>query len=115
VEHHCLSCGACCARFRVSFYWGEGDDAHGRVPSERTVAISPFLRAMKGTEKNPPRCEALEGTLGVHVACAIYDQRPPPCREFEPSYENGVPNPACDAARKHIGLRPLSRADWSRA
>jgi len=115
VEHPCLSCGACCARFRVSFYWGEGDDAHGRVPSERTVAISPFLRAMKGTEKNPPRCEALEGTLGVHVACAIYDQRPPPCREFEPSYENGVPNPACDAARKHIGLRPLSRADWSRA
>lgn len=115
MEHPCRTCGACCARFRVSFYWGEGDDAHGGVPAERTVAISPFLRAMKGTEKHPPRCEALEGTLGVHVGCAIYDQRPPPCREFEPSYENGVPNPGCDAARIRIGLRPLARADWSRA
>jgi hypothetical protein len=71
----------------VSFYWGEGDDAHGGVPAERTVAISPFLRAMKGDEKNPPRCEALEARSACASGCGIYEQRPPPCREFEPSYE----------------------------
>jgi uncharacterized protein len=97
----------------VSFYWGEGDDAHGGVPAERTVAISPFLRAMKGTERNPAHCDALEGTLGVQVGCAIYDKRPPPCREFAPSYEDGVPNPGCDAARKGIGLAALGPSDWT--
>jgi Fe-S-cluster containining protein len=85
------------------------------VPADRTVAISPFLRAMKGTERNPPRCESLEGTLGGPVGCGIYERRPPPCREFVPSYEDGVPNPACDAARDRIGLRPLAREDWSPA
>jgi Fe-S-cluster containining protein len=67
---------------------------------------------MKGTDKYPPRCEALDGTLGVAVACSIYAHRPAPCREFVPSWEDGVPNPACDAARDRIGLPPLTRADW---
>jgi uncharacterized protein len=79
------------------------------------VAISPFLRAMKGTEKTPPRCVALGGTLGVNVGCDVYERRPSPCREFAPSWEAGVPNPACDAARRHLGLRPLAPSDWIRA
>ncbi|MLR39642.1 YkgJ family cysteine cluster protein, partial [Salmonella enterica subsp. enterica] len=25
VLNPCMTCGACCAYFRVSFYWAEGD------------------------------------------------------------------------------------------
>jgi uncharacterized protein len=108
MEHPCRTCGACCATLRVSFYWAEADDGHGVVPAERTVALSPFLRAMKGTEKVPPRCESLDGTPGVHTGCSIYDRRPSPCREFAPSWENGERNERCDAARASIGLPPLA-------
>ena len=38
--HPCLSCGACCAHFRASFYWAEADDqTPGGVPVA-TVAIN---------------------------------------------------------------------------
>ncbi|EER5964904.1 YkgJ family cysteine cluster protein, partial [Escherichia coli] len=37
----CMTCGACCAFFRVSFYWAEADDAGGKVPVSLTEQISP--------------------------------------------------------------------------
>ncbi|EFI5874754.1 YkgJ family cysteine cluster protein, partial [Escherichia coli] len=50
----CMTCGACCAFFRVSFYWAEADDAGGKVPVSLTEQISPFHRCMRGTsQKNP--------------------------------------------------------------
>ncbi|RBD09468.1 YkgJ family cysteine cluster protein, partial [Xanthomonas oryzae pv. oryzae] len=27
MAHPCLTCGACCAYFRVSFHWSEADPA----------------------------------------------------------------------------------------
>ncbi len=39
----CMTCGACCAYFRVSFYWAEADDAGGLVPSALTEPLTPFL------------------------------------------------------------------------
>ncbi|MEQ1506596.1 MAG: YkgJ family cysteine cluster protein [Myxococcota bacterium] len=106
--HPCLTCGACCAAFRVSFYWAEP------VPEERTVRISPFRAAMAGTEGHPPRCLALGGTIGERVGCVIYADRPSPCREFAPAWEDGAPNPRCDAARRSHGLDPLDSASWDR-
>ena len=38
----CMTCGACCAYFRVSFYWAEADDAGGPVPSALTEPLTPF-------------------------------------------------------------------------
>ncbi|ENO4720751.1 YkgJ family cysteine cluster protein, partial [Escherichia coli] len=38
----CMTCGACCAFFRVSFYWAEADDAGGNVPVSLTEQISPL-------------------------------------------------------------------------
>ena len=29
----CMTCGACCIFFRVSFYWSEADDAGGTIPT----------------------------------------------------------------------------------
>lgn len=111
--HPCLSCGACCAFFRVSFHWSEADDATPQgVPVALTTDWNSTLRLMKGTETKPPRCHALLGNPGERVACTIYSERPSPCREFTPSFENGVRNEACDKARAHYGLLPLTPEIW---
>ena len=82
-ENPCLTCGACCAFFRVSFYWGETtDNFEGIVPAHLTEDITPFYRAMKGTNQKHPRCIALEGEIGQSVHCNIYEQRSTACRAF---------------------------------
>ncbi|HMW71017.1 MAG TPA: YkgJ family cysteine cluster protein [Cellvibrionaceae bacterium] len=103
----CMSCGACCAYFRVSFYWGEQQSAGGLVPDELTQKISPHLSCMQGTGSKPARCVALTGDIGQSVACSIYAQRSTTCREFAMSGENGEHNPECDKARAFHGLAPL--------
>jgi Fe-S-cluster containining protein len=110
--HPCLGCGACCATFRVSFYWGEADDAHGAVPADLTTPISPFLRAMVGTTTHPPRCVALDGAIGDKVGCRIYPLRSSTCREFTASWDDGQHHEACDRARAGHGLPPLTPADY---
>lgn len=94
MSQHCLSCGACCAAFRVSFYWAE-TDAHpsGTVPQALTQAVSPHHVCMQGTEKNPVHCIALEGEVGKQVSCNIYALRSSTCREFEAGTEE------CNRAR----------------
>jgi Fe-S-cluster containining protein len=103
----CITCGACCAYFRVSFYWAEADDGGGVVPSALTEQVTPLLRAMRGTNQKSPRCVALAGTPGSATRCTIYSQRPSPCREFACSGEGGEVNEACDRARARYGLPPL--------
>ncbi len=84
----CLSCGACCASFRVSFYWAEADPfTGGSVPAELTEKISPALVAMKGTNQKNTRCVSLEGDIDGPIRCGIYEQRPSTCREFEEGRE----------------------------
>lgn len=100
----CISCGACCARFRVSFAEGEP------VPREYHYAVAPGVRALKNRPDadGRPRCIALRGGLGQSVGCGIYEQRPAPCRAFRYSYEDGGPREErCDQARAAIGLAPL--------
>lgn len=106
----CMSCGACCAFFRVSFYWAEGSDAGGCVPVELTEPVSPFLRCMAGTKQKPCHCIALDGTPGESVSCKIYPDRPSTCREFSISGEAGEINEACNRARAWYGL-PLLYKD----
>ncbi len=103
MSQECVKCGACCASFRVSFYWGE-TSAHdqGTVPIEFTTAISPHHVCMKGTEQKPVHCIALEGEVGKQVSCGIYEQRSSTCREFEAGSED------CIKARKIHGLTELS-------
>ncbi|TKI08138.1 YkgJ family cysteine cluster protein [Martelella alba] len=106
-ENPCMHCGACCAWFRVSFYWAEGDDGGGSVPSGLTEGLTPFLRCMSGTNEKKPRCCALRGEVGHSVHCAIYSDRPSPCREFAMSGDGQQRNSACDRARAAYGLAPL--------
>lgn len=104
----CLACGACCAHFRVSFYWTEADDAPGgHVPAALTEHVQQHLRCMRGTNGAPRRCVALQGEIGRAVHCAIYAQRPSPCREFEPWRDDGAPNADCQRLRAARSLPPL--------
>lgn len=98
----CLNCGACCAFFRVSFYWGEVHSDFA-VPEALTEPISHSRLAMRGTNQPGPRCVALEGEVGGCASCAIYEHRPSPCRDFE-AYD---PGGACNRARAAHGLPPL--------
>jgi len=103
----CLTCGACCAFYRVSFYWAEGDDGFGTVPVAMTEKLDDFRRAMTGTNQPQGRCVALEGEIGLGVRCTIYEHRPSVCREFEVSWQQGRPSEQCDKARHAWGLPPL--------
>lgn len=113
--HPCLSCGACCAFFRVSFWAHEmhGTNHPWRVPTELVENPQGVLVSLKGTtRKNRPACYALTGKIGEKASCKIYENRPSPCRDFTASYENGYKNPRCDEARAAHGLRPLNKSDY---
>jgi Fe-S-cluster containining protein len=77
-----------------------------------TIKINDFFVAMKGSERHPPRCEALIGEIGRKVFCSIYDRRSSACRNFEPSWQNLHSNPRCDQARLAWALKPLSPDSW---
>lgn len=103
MSHPCLSCGACCASYRVSFYFGESDAVRGgTVPQALVEPVSPFLVAMRGTTSHPVRCVALDGKVGSAVACRIYEQRASTCRGVEPGDER------CTTARARHGLPQLT-------
>lgn len=97
----CLVCGACCAAFRVSFYWAEADDGGGTVPHTLTESFHPHLRCMRGTWAPAPRCVALQGEVGQGARCSIYPLRPSPCRALQAGTAD------CARARARHGLPPL--------
>jgi uncharacterized protein len=101
AAHPCLSCGACCASFRVDFAVDELENQGGCVPAGLAVEVTGSTCRMRGTDHSPPRCAALTGTPGQQVACGIYEWRPSPCREFEAG------STACNTARARHGLAPL--------
>jgi len=108
MSNPCLLCGACCAWFRASFHWLETSDAPGGLtPAELTLPVSKHLVAMRGTDRKPPRCVALDGEIGVSVRCSIYPRRASPCSNFQASWVEGVHNERCDRARAAHGLPPL--------
>ncbi|KUM01816.1 YkgJ family cysteine cluster protein [Chromobacterium subtsugae] len=100
----CQSCGACCASFRVSFYWAEADDGGGLVPSHLTEKLNDWTRCMRGTWSASPRCAALQGEVGDSVGCGVYPLRPSPCREVEAG------SAQCLKARASHGLPALRGA-----
>jgi Fe-S-cluster containining protein len=99
--HPCQECGACCAAFRVSFYWAEADQRG--IAREFTEQLTPFYACMAGTNASAPRCHGLRGEVGVHTACGIYEQRPSPCREVQPGGDK------CNRARALHGLPAIAQ------
>jgi Fe-S-cluster containining protein len=96
TSNPCLTCGACCAYYRISFYRDECSEAPGGiVPVAYTEKVHEHMVCMKGTNSYPPRCAALRGEVGKEVSCAIYENRPSPCREFNEYELDGTPNTRC--------------------
>jgi len=100
-QHPCLSCGACCASFRVDFSVHETQAGGGDVPDGLAVEVTDHTARMRGTDHAQPRCAALTGRIGTRAACGIYEWRPSPCREFAAGSE------ACQRARRRHQLPPL--------
>ncbi len=95
----CICCGACCAYFRVSFYWGETSvHPDGSVPIELTEPVSPYYVAMRGTNQAKKRCVALAGEVGQEVSCTIYAARSSSCHECQAGDER------CNRARRAWGM-----------
>ena len=99
--HPCLTCGACCASFRVDFAVDEMQHQGGSVPDGLAVEVTARTCRMRGTDHVPARCAALTGQVGTRAACGIYEWRPSPCREFAAGSD------ACQRARARHGLPPL--------
>jgi len=113
MSHPCLTCGACCAYFRISFHWSEADPAVGGVvPPELTEPLRQHERVMRGTSQERPRCVALDADIGRYSRCGIHPVRPQACRDVPASYEFGAASPQCDKARLAHGLPALTAADW---
>lgn len=96
-DNPCLSCGACCMTFRVSFYWTEAL----ALPDEMSERVGPHLACMAGTNARRPRCAALGRGDAGPMACGVYEARPSPCREVQ------VGDDKCLRARAGLGLGPL--------
>jgi Fe-S-cluster containining protein len=94
-----MSCGACCAYYRITFH---ADEAVA-IPAEYIEQLQPEVSCMKGTNSYPPRCAALCGEVGQQVSCAIYENRPSSCREFNVYELDGTPNMRCFKLR---GITP---------
>jgi Fe-S-cluster containining protein len=114
MDHPCLTCGACCGFFRVSFHQ-DHTARHGGVVPDHLCAPGPSPRHvhLKGTLAAPRRCQSLSGAIGSRVACTVYEVRPHVCREFEASYESGDHHGFCDEARAAYGIPPLTSRDWA--
>lgn len=106
-EPACVCCGACCATYRVVFAAEELDTAGGTVPADLVECADGRKAFMRGTAGLAPRCVALQGVIGERVACAIYERRPTPCREFAPEAAAGRGDAMCGDARRRHGLLPL--------
>lgn len=112
VEQVCQRCGACCAAYRVSFYWAEtAPKLGGTVPLELTEQLNEVRAVMRGTKHHPPRCVALTGQIKGVVRCTIYENRPSSCRNLRVSWADGTPSEQCDRARLAWGLSPLRPED----
>ena len=109
-----MSCGACCAFFRVSLHWSEAEPAlGGRVPAELTEPVRAHERAMRGTAQANPRCVALDADIGRYSRCTIHDRRPAACALMPASWEFGEAGAQCDKARMAHGLPALTPEDWT--
>lgn len=96
-ENECVRCGACCAFFRVSFYWAEGE----QMPAQYVEALTPIYSCMQGTNQKQPRCGALAGEIGQQVGCSIYETRSSSCKEVQ------MGDAQCNKARAAHKMIPI--------
>lgn len=89
----CQSCGACCCNTDENREERYVDyvQVTARSPLSKSPALLRRLTVLNAKGERhmrlvgrDQRCAALEGELGVRVACAIHDLRPASCRRVQP-------------------------------
>ena len=100
ADNVCIKCGACCAAYRVSFYWAEVETTG--LDETFTEQLNAWYSCMRGTNSASPHCIALQGQVGERVGCAIYEQRLSPCREVQ------IGDEKCRHARTKYALGELN-------
>lgn len=99
----CQDCGACCSYFKV--YFREEDNPNYKKLGDKIFFVSKDKIFMKGRETfKGGKCVALEGEVGKHVSCSVYEDRPDVCRKFDRVLPNGKINPRCVQARLSLKL-----------
>jgi hypothetical protein len=89
----CGRCGACCREAFHSVSFGKRDPFARRHPG-LVVVRERYLEVRRAGD----RCAALAEDGRGRFACAVYDDRPRPCREFPAGGES------CLLARRRVGL-----------
>ena len=103
----CLTCGACCQSLLCV-----GVRPSDRVDKELCwditvetdsgqIVVDRYLKRNQETLA----CAALEGTIGDHVACTIYETRPKMCHHFDAGSDR------CHAIRRAFGIEPFLTLD----
>src|SRR5450830_1037877 len=98
MSHPCLTCGACCASYRVDFSIYELDEEGGTVPSGLAVEVNGSTCRMRGTDHVPIRCAALTGKVGERWRVAFTSGALPPamsCRQATTAAKRPVPGTDC--------------------
>ncbi|QOW48441.1 MULTISPECIES: YkgJ family cysteine cluster protein [unclassified Acinetobacter] len=97
TQDACLTCGACCAHYRVSFYWAEGLN----MPEHYTEPVNAVYSCMAGTNQTQSRCIALGGKIGQAVRCRVYEARSSTCKSVQ------IADEQCNKARIAHQMIPL--------
>ena len=100
TDNVCIKCGACCAAYRVSFYWAEVETTG--LDETLTEQLNAWYSCMRGTNSTNPHCIALQGQVGEQVTCAVEAQRLSPCREVQ------VGDDKCRQARAKYAFSELT-------
>lgn len=100
AEDICMSCGACCQTYRVSFHWKEAETLD--IPEDLIEPVNNIFVCLAGTNLASPRCNMLDGKVGEKVKCNMYEKRPSPCHEVK------VGDDKCNRARLRHGLPPIT-------
>jgi Fe-S-cluster containining protein len=105
ATYDCQQCGACCtnpasipATGYVSLTTGESKQMKRLGLSVIQAAGTSYLGTRYRADASYPVCVALRGEVTRSCRCAVYDDRPRNCRQFE------VGSVLCLAAREKAGL-----------
>ena len=103
----CQTCGACCqAPIAVGVRHTESvsPELYWDITTESEngeIVVDRYLRRNGETLS----CAALEGAIGGHVVCTIYEDRPLMCRQFEAGSDK------CHELRRAYGIEPFLTLD----
>ena len=113
ASYDCQACGACCSNLPANraqgvAYWVE------LSPRDRLLERRDLVRKHVTYDRHgvphlrmahDGSCLALRGTIGDEVTCAIYADRPSPCRRVQAGDES------CERSRAAFGLAPPTPID----